>query len=826
MPAAYSQQLPKRMSLRIDGNVNDGYSAVVLHDSQPVVHRRSEIYAVFQNGERSLEDRLDNWKASSWTGDDLCIHLAGAAHLKNTDATVHIEITYEVISSDIVRRTVRVRQSDMFLLHYQLTDRIEPSQYPAKLWSFDQPDCHGGPLREYFPAAGFRTGEGLTVGLLTDAGFRNGWSRMFRRDGKPIKPAPAEIPDPSLFCAASRAEQQQGKHFIALTFGEELCASHDGPKCKPVLFPPVSQWKTSKAAELRDSSGILELTMSSSSDSVIAPWVAVPGTIYAIEFEYRAGSALGVALWDADSSLKLLLNFTQFNDRIPAVNTEWASFRSTVFIPSLHGTTAALVLSLPELLFGNHAGSASTLALNRAQLRDLKITPVAAHTRPYHHLEMDKPLERTTFLFADAGVSDTIGGYRFASQIKLSEALNFKGGETEKVLYADLMMLCWSASTTSVCPMLAPSIYYSAAGEMYLRDSFFALNGIHNRALNEQVCSFWAENQGEDGAINTLIEPEMTNLERKSNDSTPLWLMWVLLNRRRFGTTMPEDKVRKAAEYCLRTYDPAGDGACIAQFAMGQLDIVAYPEGVSTLCQNQGLLAVTLRCIQELMIPGLSESLKREHIANAESLYRSYYDPTRKFLLPARGMTDAIGFAELFPEFLSLWLFNKKILTGEMVLNHLDRIPVMLPRADAPFPAQGGTVRPVFIGLSDTSRDWRFFTAQWHPMASDSYASSYLNHEMDGIYYNGGSWMRIEICAYVVGKLHGWPSAEEAIHNRLWAETHIDPDFPTSQEYLPTDPAHPLYGSHRVFAWNSFVLQALEVAGMRKVAMDPDWMSR
>jgi len=133
-------------------------------------------------------------------------------------------------------------------------------------------------------------------------------------------------------------------------------------------------------------------------------------------------------------------------------------------------------------------------------------------------------------------------------------------------------------------------------------------------------------------------------------------------------------------------------------------------------------------------------------------------------------------------------------------------------------------VRPVFIGLSDNSRGWRFFTEQWHPMASDSYASSYRNHEMDGIYYNGGSWMRIEICGYVAGKLHGWKPAEEAIHNRLWAEIHIDPDFPTSQEYLPTDPAHPFYGSHRVFAWNSFVLQALEVAGMRMPGMDPDWV--
>jgi len=108
-------------------------------------------------------------------------------------------------------------------------------------------------------------------------------------------------------------------------------------------------------------------------------------------------------------------------------------------------------------------------------------------------------------------------------------------------------------------------------------------------------------------------------------------------------------------------------------------------------------------------------------------------------------------------------------------------------------------------------------------MASDSYAESYANHQMDGVYYNGGSWMRIEICGYIAGKLHGWKPAEKAIKNRMWAEINIAPDFPTSQEYLATDPSHPFFGSHRVFAWNAFVLNALEQIGMRSAEMDPDY---
>jgi hypothetical protein len=385
------------------------------------------------------------------------------------------------------------------------------------------------------------------------------------------------------------------------------------------------------------------------------------------------------------------------------------------------------------------------------------------------------------------------------------------------------MMLCWSAAPEQQQPMVAPSIWYSAAGEMYMRDSFFALNGIYNRELNEGVFNDWAANQGEDGAINTLIEPFMANLERKSNDSTPLWLIWALRNRERFGTPLPMDKVRKAAEYCLKTYDKHHDGICWAQFVIGQLDVVEFPEGTSEICENQGMLAVLLRVIKQLKIPGISDSISDEYIAKAEEGYRSYYDPIRKFVRPSRSISDAIGFDEIFPEFLSLWLFGRKILADEMLINHLDRIPRLLPSKGAPFPELGGTVRPIFIGLKGDGKGWDYFTDSWHPMISKEHGANYANHNMDGIYYNGGSWLRIEICGYVAGKLHGWNQADQAIANRLWAEINISPDFPTGQEYLATDPRHPFFGYHRVFAWNTFVFQALEMAGLRKPEMDPDY---
>ena len=43
-------------------------------------------------------------------------------------------------------------------------------------------------------------------------------------------------------------------------------------------------------------------------------------------------------------------------------------------------------------------------------------------------------------------IQDTVRDHRLASQIYLADGLGFKGGDTEKVVYADLMMPCWIAA--------------------------------------------------------------------------------------------------------------------------------------------------------------------------------------------------------------------------------------------------------------------------------------------------------------------------------------------------------------------------------------------
>jgi hypothetical protein len=188
------------VSLKAVGDSHSGYHAIILFDGRPVARHsgEGEFSAVFHNADRSLEDRVQDWRASSCTESEDRLRLAGDCQLPNLKATIFVQVEYQVVAPRVVRKQIRLHQADIYDLFYQVTNSLEPFEPPTSFWSFNQLNCKGGPLHEYSPAAGFRSHDNVTVGLLTDSGYRNGWSRIIRRDGKPVKPAPHRITDINL----------------------------------------------------------------------------------------------------------------------------------------------------------------------------------------------------------------------------------------------------------------------------------------------------------------------------------------------------------------------------------------------------------------------------------------------------------------------------------------------------------------------------------------------------------------------------------------------------------------------------------------------------
>src|ERR1039458_7206717 len=58
------------VTLQVIGDPQQGFGVTILYRGQAIArhHQGGEFSAVFQNSERSLEDRTDNWKATAWTG--------------------------------------------------------------------------------------------------------------------------------------------------------------------------------------------------------------------------------------------------------------------------------------------------------------------------------------------------------------------------------------------------------------------------------------------------------------------------------------------------------------------------------------------------------------------------------------------------------------------------------------------------------------------------------------------------------------------------------------------------------------------------------------
>src|ERR1019366_10811995 len=264
------------LSLKVTGDPKQGYSVDLLYNGQPFAqhNRCGEFSAFFQNEERSVEDRVNDWKATSWAGNSTHVVLDGTCRLKNLNTTVFARVEYERVTPFVVRKKIRLQQADMFMLFYQLNNRLEPSESPANFWSFNQLDWKVEALREYFPAAGFRTNNGLCVGLLTDSGYRNQWTRIIRRDGKPLKPAPRRIPDANLYSGSGAEDHSQGDFFVQQTFGEVMEQVAGEQNAQNVAIPAISSWKKQGEADLDERDGVATVSTRSSDDGGMIPFAA------------------------------------------------------------------------------------------------------------------------------------------------------------------------------------------------------------------------------------------------------------------------------------------------------------------------------------------------------------------------------------------------------------------------------------------------------------------------------------------------------------------------------------------------------------------------
>jgi len=767
----------QNVSLQLAGDEAAGYFVKILYGGKDVIsnHLSGELDLVVENADRSITDTLHNWKATRAEITDNGIRLSGQYYQLELMTDITIEEIYEIINDHVVKKEIRLEQHNIPLLFYQIENKVKPAQEVASYWSFDHLNHQGGSIREIYPATGFFLDNSIAVGVLTDAGYKNLWTRNIRKRPADQRTshngfkAVNTIADVNLYHIADPEERSKNNNYVSLTFGELSDYNAGQSTLLGISFLSAAIPHNAGAIDAIEEN---HFTVSVDKDQpdtysgIHIPFTSEDG-YYTIKFKYRTEQPFNLRLLKTYNNTNEVTGFHYKSD-LPAAAGDWKSFEESALLQGLEGGPACLLIE----------GKADI------QIADLEILKISPKRYPYHRMCLGEKQTKTIYLFVQE--ANDLRDIRLASQTRLAEGMGFTGPDEQKVLYADFMMLTWITSAQDFSPHNVPSINYSP--DMYNRDSFWSVVSIDDEKLNKEIWKKWGGTQAPDGAIGTIITPFMGSVEKKGNEATCQWIWWALLNKRRYHSDPDMERLKKALDFCFNEFDPDRDGVVSAHFSLSQNDVVYYEQKKTGLAVNQGVYAITLMAAKELGF-----DIDREYIDKALQEYREYYDEEKGYMVSDRDFPYVVSFTDLMPEFVSWWMWNKPVLDSDMVINTLNKFPVI------------NHCSPLIFHVADT-----FFTPQNKP---------FLPEQMwpDGQYYNGGSWMRNEICAYVAGMKHGWEPAEERIKNRMLAEIDLNYDEPISHEIIPMDLSQPgcWWPSARVFSWNVFALVALEVAGLK-----------
>ncbi len=794
------------LKLKVEGNNEVGYRVNIYDGNKLLLQNSEELSLQMYNLDMSIVANIPRWLGQEWEGNEKRITLKKESYIKEFEVNLSVSITYQIINANLIKKRIELFQPNMPGLYYIISETAKPAEKPNRYVTFEYNNFPGGFVHEIFPAAGFVTPSNDVVGFLTDAGYKNQFTRNTRR--RVLRGGGfvgiRKLADVNLFSVACSSERKENNNYIKQTFGEfyHLDAG------KETLLKIDSDIQRVGNSEIQIEKDLISITGHPGSRAgieFIAP--LKDQNIYSISFSCKGNTGVALKLFRIKNGKKTfeLEHGVKYIDNFGTMENEWTSFKGSILVPYIENDSVSMFI-------GTQSGQECKL-----KIKDLQIIEHQPKKEPFNVLPLGKKVEKITYIFVEPWKSHQ--QFMISSQSRLAEGKDFKGSLIEKMLYANLQMLTWITDTRDFTPFNVPNMNY--APDMYNRDTFFSIVATYNKELNLSIWDKWSKTQTPKGVIGTIVTPLIGSTEAKDNEATIQWLIWAMLNKRRFDVKLPQEKIKKAVDYVLNELDADGDGICKAHFSLSQVDIVDFEPKTDRLGVNQGMLAIALRTIKELGF-----DIAETYIQKAEEEYRNFYDAERKHLLFDRNYPDVISLTDLEPEFFSIWLFNRQLLTDEMVKNHLDQMPVLNKVINSPHPEFGTTI-PICVRLVQNEQKFSYLSADYQPFGEFG-ENNYRDGKRDGFYYNGGSWFRAEYCAYVVGLKHGWDRAKKLMENRVWAEIYLNPRWPFSKEFIPTkwSSTDDWWVSTRGLCWNVFILMANEVAGLRTADMDPDYNRR
>ncbi|MEO6682776.1 MAG: hypothetical protein ABIN48_08105 [Ginsengibacter sp.] len=494
----------QNLSLQASGDSSNGYTVNILNKNELLVSGQEEFSIQLFNLDMSTEADIQ-WKGQKWSGDKNNITLTGTSYIKDFDANLSVNVQYEIINKHLIKKEVRLFQPSMPGMHYILKQTNRPATKPLRYTTFEYDSFPGGLVHEMFPSAGFITPENLVVGFLTDAGYKNLYTRNTRRRftgrGGGFT-GWRRLPDPALVAIADRNEQDKKIDFIRHTFGELY--NLDAGEESIMKLPPHYKSENAIITAQKDSISMQGKKEGRAGVHFIAPFK--DQEVYTISFLAKGNTPVSLKLFRVKNGKETIeLEYgLKYIDQFPIEINEWTLFKGSIFLPYIEGDSVSLFL-------GTQSGKDAVL-----NIKDLEIIHHQPKKEPYNILPLGKEVVKTTFIFAEPWKSHE--QYMISSQVRLAEGKNFKGSEVEKMLYANLNMLTWITDEKDFTPLNVPNMNY--APDMYNRDAFFSITSTYNKDLNLAIWDQWAKTQTPAGGIGTIITPLMGSVEAKDNEAT------------------------------------------------------------------------------------------------------------------------------------------------------------------------------------------------------------------------------------------------------------------------------------------------------------------
>ena len=195
----------QQLHLKVAGDKQQGFHVDIYNGNQLLVTNSEEFSLQMFNNDLSTVANMHQWEGQSWTGNEKNITLQRDSYINEFDANLSVTVSYEVISENIIKKTIELFQPSMPGMLYILQQTARPAETPNRYVTFEYDSFPGGMVHEMFPAAGFITPANNVVGFLTDAGYKNQYTRNTRRrfsgrGGGFV--GMRKLPDPDLFSVA------------------------------------------------------------------------------------------------------------------------------------------------------------------------------------------------------------------------------------------------------------------------------------------------------------------------------------------------------------------------------------------------------------------------------------------------------------------------------------------------------------------------------------------------------------------------------------------------------------------------------------------------